>query len=935
MQHMSWLAPRAGTLAAAAFLAVAFTQPLTAQTGSLQGRVTDSTGAAIIGTSVTVDRTSLRTQATSRGAYTLNGVPAGRQVVRVRALGFAPESASVNVVAGTSTSLDVQLHRAAQRLAAVVVVTGSRARHTAAEELAVPVDVYTSADIMQQGSTETSQVLSNLSPSVNFPKQAVTDATEIVRPFTLRGLSPDHSLVLINGVRRHQTSLMNVFSNGSAPGSSGVDLNAFPSSAIERLEVLRDGASTQYGSDAIAGVVNLVIKEGAFSPFLNVSAGQYRPGKNYKNDGNTSDINGGVGFGLGRGSLALFGQYLNRGMTNRACPDGSFPDLNGNTDVVADCRVVQKNSNVQQPNVHWGDGMERDVHTFANFKLPVNEDGTSELYAFGGYSNREGTGNGFFRKPLNSRNWPQIYPTGFLPQFLPKVIDYSAAGGIRTNAKDWVTDVGASYGFNSFDFNLRNTLNSSLGPSLSTATAPGADGILGNADDPGIPNQTSFDAGGLRRGELNVTASASRLMSLGLPRQVNVAVGAAYRREDYEVVAGERASWINGYHQTQDSTVACCGPGRSIAQAGSSVFQGFAPSDSSTNNRSNIGGYLDLETNLTEKLLANAAARFENYSDFGNKLTGKFAMRYQAAKQLVLRGAASTGFRAPSLAQSWYSHTTTAIQNNVLVEIGNYPVEHPASRLFGAKPLKEESSVNLSSGLAWSPRRDFNMTVDYYHITIKDRILLGATFDGSSDAVVDSILVANGFTSIVGVQFPTNALDTKTDGVDIAANWRIEAGRGAFDFTAATNFTKNKITRVGALPDILVGLNSSYTSALDAVTINAIEKNRPNRRSSLTTNYTNGRVRALGRVSDYGSFVDGSLDGLETFKAKMLFDTEIGYKFDRIAISFGSTNLFNTYPDKQTIAANTNNGTFVYPGASPFGYNGRYVYVRSEMLLSR
>ena len=935
MQPISWIARRAGTLAAAALSAVATAQPLTAQTGSIQGRVTDSTGAAVIGTNVTVDRTSLRTIASGRGAYTLNGVPAGRQIVRVRALGFAPESVSVNVVAGAITSLDVRLHRAAQRLAAVVVVTGSRARHTAAEELAVPVDVYTSADIIQQGSTETSQVLANLSPSVNFPKQAVTDATEIVRPFTLRGLSPDHSLVLINGVRRHQTSLMNVFSNGSAPGSSGVDLNAFPSSAIERLEVLRDGASTQYGSDAIAGVVNLVIKEGAFAPFLNVSAGQYRPGKNFKNDGNTSDINGGVGFGLGRGSLALFGQYLNRGATNRACPDGSFTDLNGQADVVVDCRVVEKRSNVQQPNVHWGDGMERDIHTFVNFKLPVNEDGTSELYAFGGYSNREGTGNGFFRKPLNNRNWPEIYPTGFLPQFLPTVIDYSAAGGLRTSSRGWVADVGASYGYNSFDFDLRNTLNSSLGPSLSTPMAPGADGVLGTPDDPGIPNQTAFDAGGLRRGELTLSASASRLLNLGLPREVNVAVGAAFRREDYEVVAGERASWINGYHQTQDSVAPCCGPDRSIAQAGSSVFQGFAPSDASRNDRTNVGGYVDLETNLTEALLANAAVRFENYSDFGKQLSGKFAMRYQAAKQLVLRGAASTGFRAPNLAQSWYSHTTTAIQNNVLVEIGNFPVTHPASLLFGAKPLKEESSLNLSGGLAWSPRQNFNVTVDYYHIAIKDRILLGATFDGTSDSVTANILADNGITSIVGVQFPTNALDTKTDGVDIAANWRIEAGRGAFDFTAATNFTKNKITRIDPLPAIFQGRPTIYTSLLDPVIVNAIEKNRPDRRSSLTTNYTAGRVRALGRVSNYGSFVDGSLSGLETFGAKTLFDGEIGYRFDRIAISFGANNVFNTYPDQQTIADNTNNGTFIYPGSSPFGYNGRYVYVRSELLLSR
>ena len=933
MRLISWR--RLATAAAVVLTASLFSTRLGAQTGSLQGRITDTTGAAVIGTRISVDNTGLRATPTARGAYTLNGVPAGRQIVRVRSLGFAPESISVNIVAGTTTNLDVNLHRAATLLAAVVVLTGSRARHTAAEELAVPVDVYSTTDIVQAGSTETSQVVANLSPSVNFPKQAVTDATEIVRPFTLRGLSPDHSLVLINGVRRHQTALMNVFSNGSAPGSSGVDLNAFPSSAIDRIEVLRDGASTQYGSDAIAGVVNLVVKEGQFAPFINTSIGQYRPGKPYPNDGNSSDVAGGVGYALGRGSLALFGQVTNRGMTNRACPDGSFPDLQGVRDSVANCEVVIKRTGVQQPNVHWGDGMERDIHTFANFKMPVNQDATTELYAFGGYSNRKGTGNGFFRKPQNSRNWPEIYPLGFLPQFLPKVLDYSGAAGIRTNSGGWAMDYGASYGFNSFDFNLRNTLNSSLGPSLSAATAPGADGVLGTPDDPGIPNQTSFDAGALRRGEFNLTASLSREMNLGMPKPVNVAIGAAYRTESYEVVAGERASWINGYHQTQDSVGPCCGPNRSIAQAGSSVFQGFAPSDASTNDRNNIGGYIDLETNLTEALLVNAATRFENYSDFGQKLTGKLAARLQPAKQIVFRGAVSTGFRAPNLAQSWYSHTTTAIQNNVLVEIGNYPVTHRASRIFGAKPLKEETSVNLSGGVAWSPNRIFNMTADYYHITIKDRILLGATFDGSSDPVIAQILADSGLTQIVGVQFPTNALDTKTDGVDLAANWHLEAGAGAFDFTAATNFTKNKVTRIDPLPAILVGKGSSYTSALDIVTINAIEKNRPNRRSSLTTNYTAGRVRAMGRISDYGSFVDGSLSGLETFGQKTLFDAEVGYRFDRIGVSFGVNNLFNTFPDKQTIADNTNNGTFTYPGSSPFGYNGRYVYMRSELQLSR
>lgn len=913
---------------AALLLVTALGRPLQAQTGSLEGRVADTTGIIIVGAVVSVANTGHQATTSNRGRFTLAGVPAGRQVLRVRAIGYQPESLVVNVESARSVTADVVMRRSPYQLAPVQTTVGSRARHTAAEELAVPVDVYTAEELKASGSTETSQILATLSPSVNFPKQAVTDATEIVRPFTLRGLSPDHSLVLINGQRRHTTALLNVFSNGSAPGSSGVDLNAFPSSAIERIEVLRDGASTQYGSDAIAGVVNLVLKEGQFTPFINTSTGQYRPGKPYPNDGTTNDISGGVGFKLGRGSLGLFGQYLKREATNRACPDGSFPDLGGNRDSVANCEVIFKRTGVQQPNVHWGDGIERDIHTFANLRLPLNADGTTELYGFGGYSDRDGTGNGFFRKPRNNRNWSEIYPLGFLPEFRPNVIDYSLAGGIRTTFNGWATDVSMNYGYNGFDFNLRNTLNSSLGPSLSTPTAPGLDGVLGTLDDPGIPNQTSFDAGALRRGEFNTALNLSKQMMMGgLTNPVNVAVGVAFRRETYEVVAGERASWIQGYHLTRDSSA--------VAQGGSSVFQGFAPSDASTNSRTNFGGYVDLETNLSAKLLANVAGRFESYSDFGSSFTGKGAVRFQVDPKLVLRAAASTGFRAPGLQQSWYSHTTTAIQNGVLIEIGNFPVTNRASRIFGAKPLEEERSVNVSAGLAYSPTKNLNINVDYYHIIIKDRILLGATYDGTSDTVVARILLDSGFTQIAGVQFPTNALDTKSNGVDIIANYRALAWKGAFDFTLSFNASKNVITRVDPLPAILQGTATIYTDALDIVTVNAIEKNRPNRRSAFTTNYTTGRFHAMVRASDYGKFTDGSLDGLEEFGAKQLFDAEFGYRFDAVNLSFGARNLFNVYPDQVQVADNTNNGTFIYPGASPFGYNGRFIYVRSEILLNR
>ena len=920
---------RSFVVLAGLLLTVVASSPLAAQSGTIQGRVSDSAGRVIIGAIVaveTADQLTLRTVSDARGRYSLSAVPVGTRTVRARSIGYTPTSSSVTVTASHTTLLDFILGRSAVELAPLQVVTGSRARHTAAEELAVPVDIFTADEIKKLGTTETTQILAQLAPSANFPKQAVTDATEIVRPFTLRGLSPDHTLVLVNGQRRHQTALLNVFSNGSAPGSSGVDLNAFPSGAIDRIEVLRDGASTQYGSDAIAGVVNLVLKEGEFTPFLTTSFGQHVTGKG-PDDGASADINTGVGLKLGRGSLSLFAQVLKRSPTNRACPDGSFSDLNGLADSVANCQVIIKRNGVAQPNVHWGDGLERDIQTFANLRLPLSARGTTELYAFGGYSDRSGTGNGFFRKPQNSRNWPEIYPLGFLPEFRPKVIDYSAAAGLRTTTNGWAIDLGASYGFNSFAFNLRHTLNSSLGPSLERPTAPGKDGILGTADDPGIPNQTAFNAGRLERGEFVAGLNFAKTVDIGLPKPVSVAFGGAFRREHYLVGAGELASYVNGYHLTRDSS--------EVAQAGSSVFQGFAPTDASKNSRSNVGGYLDLETNLSSQVLVNVAGRFESYSDFGQRVTGKAAVRYQPSDKVVIRGAVSTGFRAPGLAQSWYSHTTTAIQNGVLVEIGNFPVTNRASRIFGAKPLREETSFNLSTGFAYTPVRNLTITMDYYHIKINDRILLGATFDGTSDPVVAKILADSGLTQIAGVQFPTNALDTKTDGVDLTASLRVPLGRGNLDFFGALNFTKNKITRIDSLPAILRGTATIYTSLLDPVTINSIERNRPDRRVNFNATYSVGRFHALSRATHFGNFLDGSLDGIETFGAKTLFDAEIGYNFNQINLSIGARNLFDTYPDPVKVEANTNNGTFPWPGASPFGYNGRYLYARAEILLTK
>ena len=899
---------------------------LLAQAGAIRGRVVDPNGNALAGASITIEGTSLRTSSTDRGTYELRGVPAGSWQLRIRLIGYYQAWSRVDVAPGALVDRDWTLAPTPYVLAPVDVTVGSRARHTAADELAVPVDVYTAEDMARQGTRETSQILQALSPSVNFPRQSVTDANDIVRPFTLRGLSPDHTLVLLNGVRRHQTALVNTFAYGTGAGSSGVDLNAIPASAIERLEVLRDGASAQYGSDAIAGVVNMVVREGPFTPFVNAEAGRYFTG-DYSDDGSVVDVNGGVGFSLGRGSLALFGEVLNRQPTNRAWADPFETCCNGQMDSVdSEGNVVVKRNPVDQPNHHWGDGREKDVMSLANFRLPVNDAGTSEIYAFGGYSHRNGTGNGYRRYGDSNRNWLDIYPLGFLPEFAPDVTDYSAAGGYRASLGAWSVDLGGAFGHNDFEYNLENTLNVSLGPCLDPEApcAPGADGILGNADDPGIPNQTSFFAGRMNRDEFTANLTTTREIDLGLARPVNLALGAAFRNEQFQIDRGETASWIDGGHTNVDGEDA---PG------GSQVFPGFSPSDEVDESRSNVGIYGDLEASLTDKLLANVAARFESYSDFGERLTGKLAVRYQPSQRLTLRAAGSTGFRAPGLGQSHFSKVVTNVIAGVISDIGVFPVGHPAAQLLGAESLQEETAVNLSAGFAVTPRDNLTITADFYYIAIDDRILLGATFD---DAFTLALLDANGFGNIDGVQYFTNGLDTETRGIDLTASWRIPAGAGLLDLTGAVNYGKNEIVRVDPLPDELAG--SEETGLLDEVTRVAIEEERPDWRGTLSAWWAVNRFHLLGRMSYFGGFASSQpcfADGCrEEYGSKTLFDAEIGYGFDQMNLSVGVRNLFDTYPDQPQLEFNNNFGVFPWAAASPFGYNGRFAYVRTEIPLT-
>jgi iron complex outermembrane receptor protein len=902
--------------------------------GRVRGRVVDSTNVAVVGAIVSLDGTALRDVTTAQGSYSIRGVPSGTYTIRVRQIGFLPLTASLTVTSGEITR-DFTLARTAVLLAPIDVIAGSRARHSAATELAVPVDVLDATKLRQVASTETSQILAELSPSVNFPRQSVSDASDIVRPFTLRGLSPDHSLVLVNGYRRHRIALVHNFAAGMAAGSSGVDMNAIPASAIDRVEILRDGAAAQYGSDAIAGVVNVVLREGAFNPYITADVGRYMTA-DFPDDGTTYNASGAWGFSVGRGSIGLFGEYRYRNPTNRAGADPEDQIVAGDADEIDELgNVTTKNNAVPQPNHHWGDGLAEDALGFLNARFPINAAGTSEVFAFGGYSFRQGTGNGFRRQGISGRNWPQIYPLGYLPEFAPDVIDASGAAGLRgTTASGWAWDLGGAWGYNSFDYNLRNTMNVSLGPCLTTACAPGLDGIFGNADDPGIPNKTSIFAGTLKLDELTLSANASRAVNVGLSEPANVAVGVAFRRENYQIIRGEPASYIQGGHLNRYGEP---------APPGSQVFAGFQPSNEVDDGRNNIGGYVDLEGNPSPEFLVNLAGRFEHYNDFGSRVTGKAALRYQPSERVTLRGAFSTGFRAPAPSQSFYGASVT---NFVLdpstgrqrpVEVGIFPVNHPAARALGSRPLKEETSINVSAGIAVSPSDNVTLTGDYYYIRIDDRIILTSEIAGDSVAAI--LRNANLPVPAERGQYFTNAIDTRTQGVDLTADLRVPVGEaGTLDLGGTFNWTENKILEIREPPELDGTGTTIFDPYLSGGTI-ALERERPRWRTTLTAQLTRGRFRALVRNSTYARHTTTQLgacgdDCVQDIDGSTLFDVEVGYLLPgNVNISIGARNVFDTYPER--LIPDNSFGIFLFPQGSPFGYNGRFVYVRSAVTLGR
>lgn len=854
--------------------------PLAAQTGNtVSGKVTLPDGSPLPGVTVSIDGTNISTVTDADGNYTLS-VPAGQSSVRVNASlqGFTTRSAVVQAGGTHDFVLNVSFGQE--------ITVGSRAIGAEAEK-AVPVDVIPQEQIESVASTETNQIIQKLAPSFNFPRPTITDGTDTVRPATLRGLGPDQLLVMLNGKRRHASALVNA-NNSVGRGSSGVDLNAIPASAIESIEILRDGASAQYGSDAIAGVINLVLKSDAQPLKLMAKAGMTT-----HSDGQTLDTALTGGWRIGRGALFTAAEYRVRYETNRAEHDPRDQIVPG--DALSDP--------VHQPNHHWGDSYMRDMILFSNFNLPLTDDGKQLLYAFGGFSNRHGSHGGFFRRALQAQNHPQIYPEGFLPLIQPKVTDGSLTAGVRGEWNTWFYDASAGYGMNDFEFHVTDSLNASLGPNLP-------------------PNQTKFYAGTLGDSLWTVNFDLSKQYKLAaMAGPLNVAVGAEYRNEGYSIEAGEPNSYIDGGFPDQFGN---------RAAAGAQVFPGFRPANEIDTSRNSKAVYVDLEGDVFEKLRVGVAGRLEDFSDFGNTTNGKLTLRYSPSQKFILRGAASTGFRAPSLNQSFFSAVSTNFLRDPATgqlapfEVGTYPVSSPVALALGATPLEPETSRNLSAGIVLEPLPNLEITADFFRIDIEDRIVFSGNFTG---AQVQPLIAPFGVT---GARFFTNAIDTETNGYDIVINHQrgLGADRGRLDLSAAYSHNETEIVGTVATPPQLAGLSEVL---FDRIERRRIECGQPHDNIRLMQRWEKGNFDMTMRQSRYGSFCSFTLlpRDDQQYGAEWLADLEVAYDWRQYEFAAGIENLFDAFPDENFPGTPQGNlGIFPYPSHSPFGMNGRYFYTR-------
>jgi iron complex outermembrane receptor protein len=756
-----------------------------------------------------------------------------------------------------------------------VVVTGTRvADRTIAESLS-PIDVISTDTLSGAGSPEMNQQLSRQLPSFNFPRPSITDGTDHIRPAQLRGLSPDQSLVLINGKRRHTSAIVNL--NGSiGRGSAPVDLNALPMSAIQRVEVLRDGASAQYGSDAIAGVINMILREAQSGGSMDIRYGEYQAG-----DGALVQASGWLGLPIAEeGFLTLSGEYRNRAETDRSRDDPRqmFPQLpNGEPD--------PRETSIDRDVFQYGDPKMEDRIVFLNGGMPFGTD--KELYFFANYSDRNGASPGFFRRPLEPRNIPEIYPNGFLPYITSQVDDKGLVAGLRGSLGDWLWDASVNYGGNRFRFGVEHSLNFTLGP-----TSP-----------------TSFYDGTLDNDQTIANLDVVRALDLDwLPSPLNLALGAEYRRESYRIRPGEP----NSYYGT-----------------GSEVFPGFKPEDAVDTGRESKAAYAEVDTHLTEQLSTSLAARFEHYSDFGSATSTKLAARYALTPHFALRATASNGFRAPSLAQQFYSTTARFYPagGGPPADIHTFRNNDPMARVLGAEPLDPEKSRNYTIGAVTQPFRNIYFTVDLYDIDINDRIVLSENLRGDD---VRAFLGENGFPFTDGGRYFTNAVDTSTRGIDVLGRYTGDLSFGGkLSATLAYNWNKTEIDRVAPPPEVLVE-NSFNFERVGRQERGRITDGPPRDKLILGADYAISAWELHVTGVRFGTWRDvaSKPEYAQRFSPEVVVDVAASYRLpQRVFVTLGADNVTNAYPDQ--LKSTNNFASFLpYSPMSPFGFNGAFYYLK-------
>jgi iron complex outermembrane receptor protein len=765
-----------------------------------------------------------------------------------------------------------------------IVVLGTRRSDLTALTSATPVDVVSADKLKSSGADNISAALQKLVPSFHFVQDNPSTSVQYaVKGASLHGLGPDQVLVLVNGVRYHLNSQLNTGYLGYGRGAQMVDIDTIPAAAIENVEILRDGASAQYGSDAIAGVINIKLKTNSSGGNAAIQAGSYSTG-----GGTRVSASGTAGFSLPHdGSLTISAEAA----------------LSGELDVGSvDTRQYYFTGDSREATVnrHWfyGSGKYNKYGILANAELPIND--TLTAFGFATATSRQNYGFANFRRPIDDGNVRSVYPNGFQPMQKVTSTDYDVATGLR-HESDVVgtTTFTVEHGRSEAAIYTWNTINASLGASSPTAGSSGS--TISDSTNVSLDNTKDF--------------AVSWLAS-----PLTVGAGLAYRHEGYEIVAGDSMTWINGGGLIADGTNA----GKQAA-LGSQGASGFQPADAGTSGRDVAGGYVDLEAKLTDKLDIGLAGRSEHYSDFGWTSNGKISGRYAFTPKIAIRGTASTGYRAPSIGQVNYSRTSGIFVSNVQYLQRILPADSAAAKALGAEPLRPEKSKNYSAGVVLQPAHGMVITVDAYQVKVDDRIVLTGTLSGT---YVSSVLAAAGFPQLQGAQFFTNALDTKTQGIDVLVRKTFRFENSSLDLSAAFNTTSTHITRIAANPSQLSGANITL---IDRQQKGFITKGQPNSKLVLSAAYSRDGWTVTPTVKRYGRylFLDATVPARDqSFSSQWIADLNIQLpKYKNMQFSLGANNILDSHPDKQIVAAR-NPIVSEYSSLSPEGAYGTYYYMR-------